>query len=47
MTGKLINARVIKDPEKIKMPSEKNSAIHFAFFEEMPDMSIPKEWKIR
>ena len=47
MTGKLINARVIKDPEKIKMPSEKNSAIHFAFFKEIPDMSTPKEWKIR
>ena len=43
MKGTLVNDRIIRDPEKIKMPSEKNSAIHFEFFKVIPDMSTPKE----
>ena len=29
------------------MPSAKNTAIHFEFFKVIPDISTPKEWKIR
>ena len=47
MTGTLVNERIIKDPEKKKIPSEKNSAIHFEFFKVIPDINTPKEWKIR
>ena len=43
MKSTLVNDRIIRDPEKIKMPSEKNSATHFEFLKVIPDMSTPKE----